>query len=86
METETRVRCRAETRYPERPTAVRWGERWHEVTVLRQWREPDALLFRVRSVEGDWFLLRYRISAEMWDVTLLAHSNGQNNSGPDGAS
>ena len=61
------VEAYAGARYPERPTAVWVDDRRLEVqNVLRQWRTPDALHFRVEVEElgeveliyaqGVWFL------------------------------
>ncbi|HEY63029.1 MAG TPA: hypothetical protein G4O02_00500 [Caldilineae bacterium] len=70
MPIEAPVRCRAETRYPERPTEVYWEGVWHPVSLLRSWREPGMICFRVRSEAGRWFLLRYDLARDRWEVSV----------------
>jgi hypothetical protein len=44
----------------ERPRQFTLGEQIYEIAaVLDQWYEPSATYFKVRSVEGKTYLLRY---------------------------
>ncbi len=45
------VECLSSSAYPERPIALTWeGERLEIIAILSQWRTPEALRFRVRTL------------------------------------
>ncbi len=53
------------------------GRRWEVVEILDRWHEggvdarrPEINYFRVRSAEGQIFLLRYHSVADAWSVCL----------------
>jgi len=54
----------------ERPRQFTLDEEIYEIdAVLDQWYEPSATYFKVRSVEGKTYLLRYDEEPDAMDVT-----------------
>ena len=61
------VRCRAEHRYPQDPTAVQWQGQWVAVdAVLARWREPGGWRFRLRGADGRLYEVRYDQARAAW--------------------
>ena len=53
------VQCYAGYKGEQRPKRFSLAERWLEVEeILKEWREPDAVFFRVRADDGNTYLLR----------------------------
>lgn len=53
--------------YPQRPLSFTLGDREHRVReVLRTWREPGRVLFRVATEEGLTFTLEYDEANDSW--------------------
>jgi hypothetical protein len=51
----------------ERPRQFVLAEEIYEIAaVLDQWHEPSAMYFRVRSTEGNTYLLRYDEGTDEW--------------------
>lgn len=66
------VECYAGSTYPTEPTAFTFrGIRRNVTRVERQWRTPDALWFRVRTEQGEIFLLAYHEDEYAWIVLPL---------------
>ncbi len=64
-----RVRCYAGTTYPERPESFEWeGVEKSVADILRRWRTPEALGFRVRTADGMVFDLIYDLRSDQWAV------------------
>lgn len=56
-----RVESYAGYKAEQRPLRFYLGSRWFEVEeVLDQWYSPDAIYFRVRAHDGDFYILRHR--------------------------
>lgn len=61
------VRCYSGHTYPQRPESFTIGEREHSVQdVLKTWREPGKLFFRVITEEGLAFTLEYDEAGDVW--------------------
>ncbi|MBO9361309.1 MAG: hypothetical protein J7452_03800 [Thermoflexus sp.] len=67
-----RVRCYAGSTYPERPEAFEWeGVEKQVAQILRRWRTPEAIGFRVRTEDGMRFDLIYDPRWDQWAVIPL---------------
>ncbi len=54
------VECYAGFKAEERPVRFRLAGRAFEVVeVLDQWYDPDAIYFRVRATDGNFYILRH---------------------------
>ena len=63
------VACYAGARYPERPRAFLWQERWLAVEqVEREWRTQTSLIFRVSTVDSRRFTLTYDATTDTWCI------------------
>lgn len=70
---EVRVECHAGYQGDETPRRFRLHGQTTEIAeVLGRWREPDALLFRVRSTEGRVYLLRRDERSGCWQLPEAA--------------
>jgi hypothetical protein len=64
-----RVECRAEAAYPGRPLAFTFqGQRWKVVDVLKSWRSPQGVGYRVSIEDGRFFELLYDQALVEWVV------------------
>lgn len=63
------VQCYAGHRADERPTrfAIR-GREFQVVDVEDQWYEPDAIYFRVRADDGNFYILRHDEGRDVWTL------------------
>lgn len=65
------VEAYAGTRYPERPRVFDWeGKRLQVDRILRQWRTPETIGFRVQTRDGRRFTLVYTERTDSWAVRL----------------
>jgi hypothetical protein len=65
----TKVRCLAGSRADERPIAVLVEGKEIEIrAILKSWREPDYLYFRVETGNGRTFELRHHEHADYWEM------------------
>jgi uncharacterized protein YndB with AHSA1/START domain len=63
------VECHSGIEYAERPTALWWsGERLEVVAVEAEWRTPEGKRFRVRTRDGQVFVLVYLELRDEWRV------------------
>ncbi|HIC88390.1 MAG TPA: hypothetical protein EYP04_03180 [Anaerolineae bacterium] len=61
------VECRSEYAYAQAPRAFTWrGQRYEVVSILRRWRTPEAIWFRLLTTEPRRFLLAYDEQADVW--------------------
>jgi len=52
----------------ERPLRFQWGERSHEIiAVLDQWYGPEESYFRVKTSDGDTYVLRHSFTG-VWTI------------------
>jgi len=66
---EVRVECHAGYRGDKTPRRFHLeGQTVEIVAVLDRWKEPRALFFRVRSLDGRVFVLRRDEQAGRWDI------------------
>ncbi len=66
------VECRSDTEYAERPLALTWEGRRHEIAeIVASWRGPGEKGFRVKTVEGLAFELAYLELADEWQIQPL---------------
>jgi hypothetical protein len=66
---DLRVECYAGYRADQRP--IRFALRGHvfEVTEVQdQWYSPGAIYFRVRTDDGDYFVLRHDEGQDVWTL------------------
>ena len=64
-----RVECYAGAMEDERPVRFQLGERDHMVEeVLDQWHGPDDVFFKVRTDDGNLYILRRNVSADEWHL------------------
>jgi hypothetical protein len=58
-------------RLHERPRRFTWGEEWLQVrTVLKGWRSPEHLYFKVVAGDERTFLLSYHEVSDTWEAEL----------------
>ena len=66
---EMRVECYAGYRADQRPTRfVLRGHVFEIAEVQDQWYSPGAVYFRVRTHDGDFFVLRHDEPQDVWSV------------------
>lgn len=64
---EMRVECYAGYRGGQRPTRFTLRSQVFEITEVEdQWYSPDAIYFRVRTQDGDCFVLRHDETQDLW--------------------
>ncbi len=63
------VECHSGYQYADRPTAIFWeGQRFEVVDILRRWRTPGMIYFRVTTAVEQSFDLRYDEHADVWHI------------------
>jgi hypothetical protein len=68
----TAVRCLAGYRANERPISFLVGQREIKIaTILKSWREPDYLCFKVETEDGEVYELRCNEYEDAWEVRNL---------------
>ena len=68
-----RVECHAGYRGEETPRRFTVGDRAVEVTeVLDRWLAPEHRYFKLRGNDGDTYILRQDMQAEIWEMTVFA--------------
>ena len=66
------VECYAGHRGEQTPRRFRLGDRVVDVKeVLDAWLAPDHRYFKVRSDEGDTYILRHDPASGAWELTLF---------------
>ena len=66
---ELKVECYAGYRADERPLRFTLGEKVLEVKEIEdRWYSPDALYFRVRTDDGNHYILRYDAVVDRWTL------------------
>ncbi len=93
---EIRVECYAGHRADERPLRFTLRGRLFEVAEVEdRWYSPGATYFRVRSDDGNYYILRHDEGMDIWtldafrasrDSDELISLEGKVTSGPHGAS
>ena len=64
-----RVECYAGAQANERPVRFQLGARDHMVEeVVDQWYGPDDLFFKVRTDDGNLYILRHNTPADEWTL------------------
>lgn len=67
-----RVECYSGYRGEETPRRFFIGEKCVEVAeVLDRWLAPDHRYFKLRSPEGDRYILRHETRTDCWELTLF---------------
>ena len=75
---EMRVECYAGYRADQRPTRFILRGRTFEITeVDDQWYSPDAIYFRVRTQDGDYFVLRHDEAQDVWSLDAFRSARGR---------
>ena len=65
------VQCYAGYRGEQEPQRFLLGEDWFEVEdVLKEWREPTAVFFRVRASDGRIYVLKRGVEATPNDWSI----------------
>lgn len=63
------VECRSDTQYAERPLALIWDGKRHEIAeIIARWRGPSEHGFRVKTANGQAFELTYQEISDDWHV------------------
>lgn len=63
------VTCYSGARFAERPRSFQYGGESMEVgEVVRMWREPEELIFVVRTPDRRLFRLAYEEAIDRWHV------------------
>jgi hypothetical protein len=80
MQEAEKERCLVETysggRLHERPRRFTRGGEWLKVErLLKQWREPQRLCFRVVAEDQRRYFLSYQISQDYWEVKPVARGD-----------
>src|SRR5579863_4889342 len=66
---DMRVECYAGYRADERPTRFTLrGHTFEIIEVEDRWYSPGAIYFRVRTEDGDYFVLRHDEPQDVWSV------------------
>ena len=53
----------------ERPLRFRLGDRWLSVEeIVDRWYDPDATYYRVKTDDGDLYILRHAEPADEWTL------------------
>jgi hypothetical protein len=66
------VECYAGYRGEETPLRFRVGDREIEIAeVVDRWLAPDHRYFKVRTSEGEIYILRNDTTTEVWELTLF---------------
>lgn len=69
MRKPVEVECYAGYQADQEPRAfVLEGQRHKIVTIVDRWREPDADFFRVRTGDGELYLLQHDGATDAWFV------------------
>jgi hypothetical protein len=71
------VECYAGYRGEETPRALRLGDRRIDVVeVLDRWLAPDHRYFKVRSDDGDTYIVRQETSTDEWTWSVFLSGAG----------
>ena len=66
---EMRVECYAGYKADQRPTRfILRGRTFEIMEVEDQWYSPDRIYFRVRTQDGDYFVLRHDEAQDVWSL------------------
>jgi len=66
---EMRVECYAGYKADQRPTRfILRGRTFEIIEVEDQWYSPDTIYFRVRTQDGDYFILRHNETQDVWSL------------------
>jgi hypothetical protein len=66
---DMRVECYAGYRADQRPLRFILRGRAFEITEVEdQWYSPEAIYFRVRTLDGDYFVLRHDETQDVWSM------------------
>ena len=69
---EMRVECYAGYRADQRPIRFTLRGRTFEIMEVQdQWYSPDAIYFRVRTQDGDYFVLRHDEPQDVWSLNAF---------------
>jgi hypothetical protein len=69
---EMRVECYAGYRADQRPIRFTLRGRTFEIIEVEdQWYSPDAIYFRVRTHDGDYFVLRHDEPQDVWSLNAF---------------
>jgi hypothetical protein len=69
---EMRVECYAGYRADQRPTRfILRGRTFEIIEVEDQWYSPGAIYFRVRTEDGDYFILRHDEAQDVWSLNAF---------------
>ncbi len=74
---EIRVECYAGYRADERPLRFTLRGRVFEIVdVDDRWYSPQALYFRVRASDGNFYVLRHDEQADLWSLDAFRKGSG----------
>ncbi|MGA2489667.1 MAG: hypothetical protein ABSF99_05705 [Anaerolineales bacterium] len=66
------VECHSGFTYADRPVALTWeGQRLEIVQILAEWRSTEIKHFRVRTSDGQVFVLAYSQTTDEWQIQQI---------------
>ena len=66
------VVCYSGHTYAERPVSLIWEDMEHKVKQIeKEWQEPGARLFQIRTEDGRLFVLSYNERGDEWSAFEL---------------
>ena len=76
---ELRVECYSGYRGDQRPTRFSLRGHLFEVSEVQdQWYSPNAIYFRVRTQDGDFFVLRHEEAQDIWSLDAFRAHDRRN--------
>jgi hypothetical protein len=67
------VSCYSGRAYADRPVSLIWEGIEHKIAeVEKEWLEPGARLFKVRTEDGRFFVLSYNERGDEWSAFEIA--------------
>ncbi len=68
-EKQVLVSCYSGRTYAERPVSLTWEGIEHKIQEIeKEWQEPGARLFKVRTEDGRFFVLSYNERGDEWSA------------------
>jgi hypothetical protein len=72
-EKQVLVSCYSGRIYAERPVSLTWDGIEHKIQEIeKEWQEPGARLFKVRTKDGRFFVLSYNERGDEWSAFEIA--------------
>lgn len=70
---QVRVSCYSGRTYAERPESFGWEDMEYKIQEIeKEWQEPGARLFKIRTEDGRFFVLSYNERGDEWSAFEIA--------------